>query len=250
MRARVLTFNTLFRGRARARAGMLADLVERSDYDVVCLQEVVSPRILGRIRGATRSYPHVVRTLAPPLVRGGLVTLSRWPVVRTHFLTFGLAPPARLEWLLRKGALFTRVRAPGGFLTVVNTHLTANMDMDWSPSNPYTKVERSELRRLAAAVNRIPETEPMVVMGDFNVPRDSPFFQEFISATGLEDALKGGTEPTYRPDYADIGAIDQLLVRPGIEATARVVFKEEVRLPSGRMSVLSDHYGIAATLTV
>ncbi|WP_165978261.1 endonuclease/exonuclease/phosphatase family protein [Actinomadura darangshiensis] len=249
MRARVLTFNTLFRGQARARTGALADLVERSGYDVVCLQEVISPLILARFRRAARSYPHVAHAMAPPLVRGGLVTLSRWPITRTHFLTYAIGPPVRPEWLLRKGALFTRLRAPGGFLTVVNTHLSANMDMDWSASNAYTKVEQSELRQLEAAINRIPQSEAMVVMGDFNVPRDSSYFQEFVSATGLQDALKGDTEPTYRPDYADIGAIDQLLVRPGVEAATRVVFKEEIRLPDGRPAVLSDHYGIEATLT-
>jgi endonuclease/exonuclease/phosphatase family metal-dependent hydrolase len=248
-KVRVLTFNTLFRGETRARVGALAELIERSDYDVVCLQEVISPRVLALLRRGTPSYSHVVHGPVFPLVRGGLVTLSRHPVTRRHYQPFTLARPARPEWLLGKGALFTRVRLPSGHLTVVNTHLSANLDMDWSPSNAYTKAEQAELRQLAAAINRIPGTEPLVAMGDFNVPRDSAYFQEFVSAAGLKDALAGDTEPTYRPDYADIGAIDQLVVRPGLQANARVVFKEKVLLPSGRSTVLSDHYGIEATLT-
>jgi endonuclease/exonuclease/phosphatase family metal-dependent hydrolase len=251
MKARVLTFNTLFRGQVRARIGVLAGLIEQADYDVVCLQEVISPRILALLRRAVPSYPHVVwYPMVPlPLVRGGLVTLSRHPVTRRHYEPFAPVRPARPEWLLGKGALFTRHRLPTGHLTVVNTHLSANLDMDWSPGNRYTKVERSELRRLASAITRIDEAEPLVAMGDFNVPRDSPYFHEFVSATGLEDALKGDTEPTYRPDYADIGAIDQLLVRPGTRATPRLVFKEPIHLPAGAPTVLSDHYGIEATLT-
>ncbi|SFO24113.1 MULTISPECIES: endonuclease/exonuclease/phosphatase family protein [Actinomadura] len=251
MKARVLTFNTLFRGQARARIGVLAGLIEQMDYDVVCLQEVISPRVLAVLRRAVPSYPHAAsfRMLPLPLVRGGLVTLSRHPITRRHFQPFALARPARPEWLLGKGALFTRVRLPTGHLTVVNAHLSANMDMDWSPGNRYAKVEQSELRRLASAINRIDRAEPLVAMGDFNVPRDSPYFQEFVSATGLEDALAGDTEPTYRPDYADIGAIDQLLVRPGTDATTRLVFKEAIQLSTGASTVLSDHYGIEATLT-
>ncbi|MFA1541550.1 endonuclease/exonuclease/phosphatase family protein [Actinomadura monticuli] len=250
MRIRVLTFNALFRGRTRARIDVLARLLEESDYDVVCLQEVISPFILARLRRVTTSYPHVARAWTFPLVRGGLVTLSRLPITRTHYEPFRPARPARPEWLLNKGALFTRVKLPGGYLTLVNTHLSANMDMDWSPSNAYTKVERAELDRLADAVTRIDPAEPLVAMGDFNVPRDSSYFKAFASAAGLQDAMAGNTEPTYRPDYADIGAIDQFLHRPGLKAETRVVFKDEVRLPGGDLAPLSDHYAIAATLTV
>ncbi|TYK50811.1 hypothetical protein FXF68_10075 [Actinomadura decatromicini] len=250
MKVRVLTFNTLFRGRARARIGALAEIVDRADYDVVCLQEVISPRVLARLRGGTPSYPHRAHAGAFPLVRGGLVTLSRWPITRSHFLTYTRSLPARPEWILRKGALFTRVRLPDGYLTVVNTHLSANLDVDWSPSNVYAKVEESELRELAAGIGRIPRTEPMAVMGDFNVPRESPFLRAFTDATGLANALAGDAEPTFRPEIAEFEPIDQLLVRPGIEATTRLVFKDDVRLPDGGAVQLSDHFGIDATLTV
>ncbi|WP_141579917.1 endonuclease/exonuclease/phosphatase family protein [Actinomadura sp. WMMA1423] len=249
MQARVLTFNALFKGEARARMGVLAEMIEKSDYDVVCLQEVVSWRVLRVLRRAAPSFPHVACVPVFPLVRGGLVTLSRHPVTRRHFQAYIPARPVRPEWLLGKGALFTRIRLPDGHLTVVNTHLSANLDMDWSPSNVYARIERAELRGLAAAVDRIPRTEPLVAMGDFNVPRDSSYFAEFVSHTGLRDAFGGGTEPTFRPEYAQIGAIDQLLVTPGLDAQTRLVFKEEVRLPGGRSTVLSDHYGIEAVLT-
>ncbi|TDC84741.1 endonuclease/exonuclease/phosphatase family protein [Actinomadura sp. 7K507] len=250
MKARVLTLNTLFRGRSRDRLDVLAQLMEQADYDVVCLQEVISPLNLTRLRHAMKSYPFIAHARTFPVVRGGLVTFSRWPISRRHYRPFAPTRPPRLEWLLRKGALFTRVRLPGGFLTVVNTHLSANMDMHWSPSNAYTKAEESELRELAALIGRLDPAEPLAVMGDFNVPRDYHLFQDFASTTGLRDILADDTEPTYRADYADIGAIDQILARPGMETTARVVFKEDVRLADGSLSVLSDHYGIEATLTI
>src|SRR5690606_32625212 len=134
--------------------------------DVVCLQEVISPLNLARLRRAAASFPHIAHGTVVPVVQGGLVTLSRWPIVRRHYLAFGPTRPVRPELLLRKGALFTRVRLPGGFLTVVNTHLSANLDMHWEPSNPYTKAEESELRDLGRNLRRIDEDEPMAVMGD------------------------------------------------------------------------------------
>jgi endonuclease/exonuclease/phosphatase family metal-dependent hydrolase len=248
VKMRILTFNTLFRGRTRARMDALAALLDDSDYDIVCLQEVISPLILARLRRATPSYPHTSHSWTFPLVRGGQVTLSRWPMSRTHYTPYIPARPARPEWLLNKGALFTRIKLPSGHLTVVNTHLSANMDMDWSPSNRYTKVERAELARLAKAVTRIDPAELLVVTGDFNVPRDSPYFATFASSAGLQDALAGSTEPTYRPECADIGAIDQLLHTPNLKAEARVVLKDKVRLADGDRAGLSDHYAIAAIL--
>ncbi|TMQ95566.1 hypothetical protein ETD83_22370 [Actinomadura soli] len=250
MNVRVLTFNTLFRGRSRARLSELARLIEESDYDVVCLQEVISPRNLAHLRRAAKSYPHVAHAATFPVVRGGLVTLSRRPITRRHFQSFTPVRPARLEWLLRKGALFTRVRLPSGFLTIVNTHLSANMDMDWSMSNAYTRVEESELRELAALVGKLDAAEPKVVMGDFNVPRPHELFREFASATGLRDALDGDTAPTFRPEYAVLEPIDQVLVTPGIESTTRLLFQDHVRLADGHLVPLSDHYAVEATLTL
>ncbi|TDC49667.1 hypothetical protein E1281_22975, partial [Actinomadura sp. KC345] len=88
MKARVLTFNTLFRGRSRDRLDVLAQLMERADYDVVCLQEVISPLNLSRLRSALRSYPFIAHAQTFPVVRGGLVTLSRWPISRRHYRPF------------------------------------------------------------------------------------------------------------------------------------------------------------------
>ncbi|WP_158581371.1 endonuclease/exonuclease/phosphatase family protein [Actinomadura spongiicola] len=250
MRVRVLTFNTLFRNRSRDRLGVFAQLIEQSDYDVVCLQEVISPRNLSHLRRAATSYEHVAYASTFPLVRGGLVTLSRRPLTRRHFQSFTPTRPARPEWLLRKGALFTRVRLPEGFLTVVNTHLSANMDMDWSTANAYTKVEESELGELASLIGKIDPAEPKVVMGDFNVPRAHAHLRDFASRTGLRDATDGDTAPTFRPEYAVLEPIDQIFVTPGVEATTRLRFEEHVRLPDGDLVPLSDHYAVEATLTI
>ena len=47
---RVLTFNTLYKGDVKARLTALGGILEQSDYDVVCLQELWDPRSLATIR--------------------------------------------------------------------------------------------------------------------------------------------------------------------------------------------------------
>jgi hypothetical protein len=75
-----------------------------------------------------------------------------------------------------------------------------------------------------------------------------------MHATSVDDPLGKSDEPTYRPTfllperYAQ--ALDHVFVRPpkgfSLEMSARLVFKDKVRLTSGKLGYLSDHFGIAA----
>ena len=250
VRARILTFNTLDQGDARARIRALGSVLEQSDYDVVCLQELRIPQSLALLRSLTPSYRHVAHGLRLPTVAGGLAVLSRVPIVGHRFARFPGSGPLRKELLLRKGVLTTRLCIDDQFLTVVNTHLSANKKADWSRAQPFTKVQQAELRETAAAVRRIESGEPVVMVGDFNVPRESWLFDEFVTASGLTDTLHGSPEPTYRPTPRWPGAaLDQALVSRHLSATPELVLKDDsVRLADGRTAYLSDHYGIGMTV--
>ncbi|GAA1979490.1 endonuclease/exonuclease/phosphatase family protein [Kitasatospora viridis] len=253
---RLLTFNTLFRGRARERLRALGAVLERSDYDLVCLQELMSPRNLAALRAVAHSYGYAARARAYPLVRGGLVTLSRTPPQRQHFTPFRPARPLRSEWIMLKGALATEYRVAGQRLVVVNTHLSSNRDDDWSPGNRYTQVQARELARLEELVRATDPSALLVVAGDFNVPRDSSTYQRFTAATGLRDLLAGDREPTYRPTrrWPNPPALDQVLLRAPagvrVDGTARLVLREAVALADGTEAYLSDHYAIEAVLRI
>jgi endonuclease/exonuclease/phosphatase family metal-dependent hydrolase len=241
---RILTFNTLFKGDVRARLGVLGGLLERADYDVVCLQEVMVRRSAGLLRRTAPSYRHHVYAGAP-LLRGGLVLLSRAPIVGQRFVRYPVAGRPRGEWLMRKGFQVATI----GDLVVVNTHLSANRDGDWSAGNHYTRVQRAELEFLAGRLER---DRPVVVVGDLNVPRGKPVFQDFLAATGLRDVLAGDTRPTYRPtaEFPRPPAFDHVLVGTGLSGRAELVLQDPVRLPDGREAFLSDHYAVAAEIGV
>lgn len=254
-RIRLLTLNALIRGGVRQRLRALGGILERSEYDVVCLQEVLHRGGARLLRRLTPSYGERFAT-GFPLLRGGLMLLSRWPVVRRDFTRFPIVGRARPELLMGKGAQVAVVRTPGGDLAVVNTHLSANRDGDWAPENRYTRIARAELATLARVVTAIDPALPVVVAGDFNVPRESPTLTAFRQAAGLDDVLAGDTGTTYRPTarYPAPPALDQVLVRStsdgGVDARARLVFQDAVALPNGRTGYLSDHYGIEADLTL
>lgn len=252
---RLLTLNALIRGDVRPRLRALGRILQASDYDIVCLQEVLHPGSARLLRELTPAYAHHF-AVGFPLLKGGLMLLSRWPLVRRDFLRYPMGGPLRTELLMRKAAQVAVVDTPGGELAVVNTHLSANRDGDWSPGNRYTRIARAELETLAGLVAALDPALPAVVTGDFNVPRDSSTFTAFAAAAGLRDVLSGDPTPTYRPTarFPTPPALDQVLIRSTpdrtLTARARLVFQDAVTLPDGRETYLSDHYGIEADLTV
>jgi endonuclease/exonuclease/phosphatase family metal-dependent hydrolase len=250
---RLLTFNTLFLGRPRPRLRALSQALDGMELDVVCLQEVLWRRHLSSI---ATGFPHAAYVPRGPAVKGGLLTLSRWPMEEPRYLEYRVRSgrrPDLFDRLLRRGLLITRISISGRPVTVVNTHLLANPTGDWSRSNPYARAGEVALNQLAEAVSA-DHRDPMVVMGDFNVPRGSWLLDEFLARAGLRDVLAGDRRPTYRPTpkIPIPAAIDHVLVRPTpsqeMRVEAELVFQERMSLPGGRAVHLSDHFGIEASI--
>jgi endonuclease/exonuclease/phosphatase family metal-dependent hydrolase len=249
-KVRVLSFNTLYKDEPRVRLRALAEVLADSDYDVVCLQELLIPPNFALLRSLTKAaFPYAAHGPRLPLVAGGLLTLSRIPLVGHRYQVLAAPTAWRRELLLRRGVLLTRFAADGEFFTVANTHLSPNRQADWSKAAPFTRVQQAELARLAKAVRRIDSGEPVIAVGDFNVPRDSWLFEGFQAASGLRDVFDGDAATTFRPVPGwDGAALDQVLVPPGLRAKAEVVLQDKVPTADGRERFLSDHYGVAAAI--
>ncbi|MFG2576291.1 endonuclease/exonuclease/phosphatase family protein [Streptomyces sp. NPDC048481] len=251
---RLLTLNTLYTGDVPARLRALGAALDRSAYDIVCLQEVMYRRHVRLLRRAAPGYRYVACS-GTVLLQGGLVLLSRWPISRYRFVRYPTTGPVRGELLMRKGAQVASVATPVGELAVVNTHLSANRDDDWSPTNRYTRIAAGELARLATLIKAIDPSLPVTMVGDLNLPRDSAALIDFIAAAGLSDVLAGDRRPTYRPTprWPSPPALDHVLIRPAagetLTGSADFVFQDEVTLGDGRRAYLSDHYGVQAELT-
>ena len=252
---RLLTFNALMRGDVRPRLRALGAVLAESGYDIVCLQEVAFRGHAALLRRTARRYGHRAWS-GTVLLEGGLALLSRRPVRAVRFARYPRTGPTRAEYLMRKGAQIAVVETAQGPLAVVNTHLSANRDGDWSPANRYTRVARAELDHLAGELARLDPALPVVAVGDFNVPRTAGTLGAFLATAGLTDSMAGDTEPTYRPTarWPTPPAFDHVLIRsaPGrtLSARARIVLRDPVSLPGGRRGYLSDHYGVEAVLTL
>ncbi|MBA3530804.1 MAG: endonuclease/exonuclease/phosphatase family protein [Ardenticatenales bacterium] len=246
--------------RTRARLRTIARELNDRALNAVCLQEVQLQRYVPVLSGAFSNFPYA--SWEPHLYapKGGLMTLTREPQSSGRFIPFRnrgwLFGPIIADRMLHKGMLVCRLEHRGLPITLINTHLAANYSGNWERSNRYAKLEALQLAQLAEVVNEQPPESLIVVVGDFNIPRYSWLYEEFLTATRLHDPLGEVHDPTYRPHAllpAQVAsmlniAIDHALIRVPEGLAARyesvIILRDKVELVDGSHAHLSDHYGI------
>jgi endonuclease/exonuclease/phosphatase family metal-dependent hydrolase len=247
-------------GRTRARLLTIARELNDVRLDAVSLQEVQMYYYAPMLGAAFTNFPYV--SWEPHLYapKGGLMTLSRHPQSRARFIPFDargwFMGPTIADRMLHKGMLICDMECGETPITLINTHLAANYSGNWDRTNRYARLEAEQLRQLARVVNEQPREHIVIVVGDFNIPRYSWLYEEFLESTGLHDPQGTFHEPTYRPNARlpkEVAAllavaIDHALVRFPDDLEwhheSTIILRDKVRLVDGRHAHLSDHYGI------
>ena len=245
--------------RLAERYAAIGEVFEASEVDVANFQEVVTYYHLRQLVRSMPSYRFVSfrRSVAGPAA--GLATLSRSPVSQTYYRRFPLpstADTAGLPWWTRleatlKGSLVTRL--DDHRISIVNTHLLANGDGDWSATSRYYRADQGQLAALGRYVGAAPQ--PAIVSGDFNIARDSSLYDDFIRDTGLIDAFGDDCPPTFHAEYLEPGrtahCIDFLLLSdPSITVeSAELTFTAELPMRGGT-GYASDHLGLQVRVAV
>jgi len=240
----------------RRRLRALAQELNRRADSVVCLQEAQAHAYRKLLIQACSDYPF---TCYEPFIhapKGGLLTLATLPIEQYEFILYRsreiVRPPALMDWALHKGVLLTRFSLANLPIVVLNTHLSANYSVNWNTDNHYARIEHGQLQQLAEIVRMQPPEALVVAAGDFNIPRGSWLYNDFLRESGMVDPLAGDTRPTHRPPLGlparFAKPIDFALVRlpelPGLAIESDLCFNQPVPLAGGRRGYLSDHYGV------
>jgi endonuclease/exonuclease/phosphatase family metal-dependent hydrolase len=257
----VLTFNSLggFHWGTPVRLRTLASVLTQMKPTVACLQEVQSyPALRLLLRLCTgHTYCAYAPGIHSPL--GGLLTLSQKPLAAPHIMRYQAQgfwfSPTLLDRISQKGALLTSLVYASVPIIVINTHLVANYWGNWEQTSAAAHLQQQQLDQLVALVQGQPPDTLVLAMGDFNIPRGSWLYEEFVQATALRDVL-GDERPTYRP-YRGIPSrfalpIDYVFVRIpptlSVEIAADRCFVEPMPLVGGGQGYLSDHLGVEVKL--
>jgi endonuclease/exonuclease/phosphatase (EEP) superfamily protein YafD len=254
----LLTFNTfaILNWDTHFRVAALATELGKLGADIVCLQEIHQHYYRRMLTLATPYHVDAIHAPKRGRPRGGLLTLSRLPVVKHHYVPF--VEQGRwyhleiMDRLLDKGILVTHYEVAGVPIIVVNTHIIANYAADYARTGPPALRQQLQLRQLAQAIRNLPENELVILVGDFNLPRGSWLYEEFLAESGMVDTLHGDARPTYRPlpgvpaHYAL--PIDFVFVRLPLNLPVQygsdLCLDKPVRLVGNYTNFLSDHLGI------
>ena len=254
----LLTLNCfgLWLPNTKRRLVALTKALEQSSYDVVCLQEIQLHAYQRLLVNGCASFSYSISEPYIHCPKGGLLTLSRTPIAGASFEPYverGLwYTPMLLDRLFFKGMLITGFLWADFSMVVINTHLLANFAGDWERRGIYARVEERQLRQLKETVRSQPEDSIVLVVGDFNIPRGSGLYHDFLADSGLRDLLAGDTRPTLRlppgaPSRFSL-PIDHALVRIPAKYSFRIecglCFLDKHWINSKNQAYLSDHTGI------
>ena len=242
------------------RLRALGQELDRLAPEVVCLQEVqthAARRLLQRVCAGHPAHAYVLGRRAP---LGSLLTLGRAPLSPPYFARYTTQGSwytlTLMDRITQKGALVAQIWHEGVEIIVVNTHLVANYGANWRTESRAARAQQSQLHELAALVAALPATALVLVAGDFNIPRGSWLYEEFLQRSGLADPLAGDGRPTYRPlpgvparyalpiDFVFVRAPSQL----DLHTEPALYFTEKLALGGARPGYLSDHLGVRMTL--
>ncbi|CAG8725362.1 20921_t:CDS:2 [Dentiscutata erythropus] len=183
------------------RIEAIADSLARSDYEIVCLQEVWVG-VLG----------------------GGLVILSRYPIVEFNFHKYRLnGRPIKLthgDWYVGKGLTSAVVDHPvSGLIEVFNTHIHACYDHkkndDYLTHRVAQAWEAANLMKISASRGR-----NVIALGDYNSEQDSLAYKLITQHGQMTDAWQSQNSNT--PMSVSTTSINQEIVLPGFDANAAI----------------------------
>ncbi len=198
----------------------VVELIERTKPDVVVLCEF-NRRWLDEMRAIHEQFPY--RHLTPRDDAFGIALYSRLPIDEADATS--LADSAAQ-------AVVSRIRVGDQSLNVVGAHV-------FPPISGWRAHKRNEqlthLAKIAADQNG-----PTIVIGDLNVTPWSPYFGDFVEASGLRDSRRGFGLQTSWSCLSLRLPIDHCLVSPEI-----VVHRRSIESVAG-----SDHDAVLVDISI
>lgn len=232
-RLRLMAFNILLVNRQEA---LIKQTILNANLDVALLVEY-TPAHEKMLDDLLDAFPHQIRE--PRNYGYGLAILSKHPIIE-HEIAYLTHQPEEakqdsyLDWK-DDPYIDALIDWEGQAIRVLGIHL-------FNPTSFSQFLRRTQqFERLVEIANPHRE-QPLVVMGDFNCIPWSPFFRDFLAATGLKDSRNGfgyhGTWPV-GGNLVSI-PIDHILV-----SEALAVHHREVLPAAG-----SDHFPVVCEVSV
>jgi endonuclease/exonuclease/phosphatase family metal-dependent hydrolase len=262
----VLTFNTLgttfFAPDILKRDNKIAEIINNTGYDVVCLQEIFTYIQLFIFKRKLKKYPYCFYVKNPLGPRGGLVIFSKHSLSQKSISSYSQPKNAFVPFYvnLAQPSILSAIIDPFE-IRIVTTHLSSDNEHNLTPKNKLYKLIKSQSEEAAEVVNHYTKNnESVIVAGDFNIAKNSELYNNFLKKTKLTDIYAKEEQPTYDPDRVDFfyrspaDRCDFIFTSSNnkkmIPTLLSYALTEQLTLPNGKKSYLSDHIGLYCTFRV
>ncbi len=250
-------WGTLFNSSLPLRHNKTAQAISALDPDIICLQEVLTYYQIRIFKKLLPSHPYTSFQNSVIGPKGGLVVFSKLPLIKQGFVEFkknGTFRNKSFIWkLLKNGILITKlVNHP---VILLNTHLTANFDWDWSLSNRFVPYLTSQLQQMKRTLEVYSDKNIVLSVGDFNMDRNTEIYKNFLKENAVTDIFADVdytsmhefyAQPGKEPPITDYIFLSKERYRVSVKEK-NVVFKDKVT-EGKKEFYLSDHTGLFVTV--
>jgi arylsulfatase A-like enzyme/endonuclease/exonuclease/phosphatase family metal-dependent hydrolase len=235
----------------KLRAPWVIEYLNRQDYDMIVLQEVIDPAITASLKqGLKERYPYIVAPkskLGVAGASGGILFASKVPIQYVAHVVYKNV--AGVDTLAEKGCTLVEAEKDGVRFQIAGTHLQAG----------HQEMKEREYVELYEGIVKPHKKDgvPQVLAGDFNTKPGTDEFQLLLKTTKMRDfpiddeypytidannSWKAGKKNPSKPDH--------VLLNPRGTGTTivRQTIQRAWKQHEGKRIDLADHYGIVAEI--
>lgn len=244
-------FTKLVRKKQKVRLPEIVKYLEKSDFDVIVLQEVFDIQMKNKLKKQlTNSYPF----LQLPIKKGwgiklsnGVMFLSKFPINLIDKVIYNVSEKS--DRMAQKGCAIIEFNFNGQKILLAGTHLD-------SQSKDAREKQYHIIKDKIIDPYKSPKNNFFLV-GDLNTEKNSDAFKEMIHLFDLNNYPLNEDAPyTYDSDnswinYKNKGWIDYVLyqIKPENKILNQYIIRPKMAYKNSIMD-LADHYGIVLEITI
>jgi len=263
MKIKIITINCFDTPLSLKRSARIKHLISelvKFKVDVLCFQELV---FLKKVKSISKIFEEIgYYTFYTPgrrINKGGLLVVSRYPVISSEYLKFKnqatLFSFQLTDKLLKKGYQKIKIEVNGRIVTIVNTHLVSLYKYISVKEN---RILFKQFSELLDGIKTERERERTIVAGDFNISLTDNLYKEIEEKTNLFDPLRGENlitvckNNTQRKNFYKIrkdARLDYILISKDLKNISQRIILNDLYTIRGKKIHLSDHFGLMVEIS-
>ena len=243
-------FSSYLRKKQKKRLPEIIDYLDKSDFDVIVLQEVFDVQIKNKLsKRLLGSYPYIQKPIKKGFgikLSNGIMVLSKYPIQYIHHIRF--KDSKGNDKMSQKGCVLLSIKVTNEKWLIAGTHLN-------STSQEIRNLQYEQIKNEIILPFRS-DSIPFILAGDLNTTKNTTSYSLMINEFELTcSELKEKRPYTYdsqnfwnQPNYNVW--IDYILHNLKQQKILQHYIIRPTMKFKNKLMDLSDHYGVVLTIAI